>query len=128
LKKRCFDYCIVDEASQITLPVCLGPLRYANIFILVGDNYQLPPVVQSEKAKKGGLSSSLFKLLSETHPKSIVTLNHQYRMNKEIMSLANHLIYGNKLVCGTKEVENREFDILKENSGKNWIANFLCNG
>jgi DNA replication ATP-dependent helicase Dna2 len=39
-KKR-FDYCIVDEASQITQPVCLGPLRYADIFVLVGDHYQV---------------------------------------------------------------------------------------
>jgi DNA replication ATP-dependent helicase Dna2 len=39
-----FDVCIVDEASQVTQPVCLGPLRYANSFVLVGDHYQLPPV------------------------------------------------------------------------------------
>ncbi|KAK5240441.1 DNA replication endonuclease-helicase Dna2, partial [Exophiala xenobiotica] len=31
---RTFDYCIVDEASQITLPVCLGPIRMARTFIL----------------------------------------------------------------------------------------------
>jgi DNA replication ATP-dependent helicase Dna2 len=29
-----FDYCIVDEASQLTLPVCIGPLRFADKFIL----------------------------------------------------------------------------------------------
>ena len=40
-----FDYCIVDEASQLTLPVCIGPLRYADKFVLVGDHYQLPPLV-----------------------------------------------------------------------------------
>ena len=37
-----FDYCIVDEASQITQPVCLGPLRFADVFVLVGDHYQVP--------------------------------------------------------------------------------------
>lgn len=45
--RRQFDYCIVDEASQITLPTCLGPLRYADKFILVGDHFQLPPLVRS---------------------------------------------------------------------------------
>lgn len=45
--KRRFDYCIVDEASQITLPTCLGPLRHADKFILVGDHLQLPPLVRS---------------------------------------------------------------------------------
>lgn len=43
--RRKFDYCIVDEASQITLPTCLGPLRYAERFVLVGDHKQLPPLV-----------------------------------------------------------------------------------
>lgn len=43
--RRHFDYCIVDEASQITLPTCLGPLRYADKFVLVGDHFQLPPLV-----------------------------------------------------------------------------------
>lgn len=46
--RREFDYCIVDEASQITLPTCLGPLRFAQKFVLVGDHYQLPPLVGLE--------------------------------------------------------------------------------
>ena len=49
--QRSFDYCIVDEASQITQPVCIGPLRRARVFILVGDHYQLPPLVQSVEAR-----------------------------------------------------------------------------
>ena len=43
--KRKFDVCIVDEASQVTLPTCLGPLRFAKKFVLVGDHNQLPPLV-----------------------------------------------------------------------------------
>ena len=43
--KRHFDVCIVDEASQVTLPTCLGPLRFADTFVLVGDHNQLPPLV-----------------------------------------------------------------------------------
>ena len=49
--RRSFDVCIVDEASQITLPASLGPLRYASMFVLVGDHYQLPPLVQSQQAR-----------------------------------------------------------------------------
>ena len=51
--KRRFDYCIVDEASQVTLPVCLGPLQYADVFVLVGDHYQLPPLVRCCAACRG---------------------------------------------------------------------------
>ncbi len=43
--------CIIDEASQLTLPVSLGPLRHASMFVLVGDHYQLPPLVQSQQAR-----------------------------------------------------------------------------
>ena len=51
LAKHHFDYCIVDEASQITQPVCIGAVRLADVFVLIGDHNQLPPLVQSEKAR-----------------------------------------------------------------------------
>ena len=114
--QRIFDYCIVDEASQITLPVCLGPIRLARTFILVGDHYQLPPLVQNKEAREGGLSISLFKLLSDTHPSSVVNLEHQYRMCAEIMSLSNTLIYDGRLKCGTSLVANRSMRVEKMNA------------
>lgn len=109
--QRIFDYCIVDEASQITLPVCLGPIRMARTFILVGDHYQLPPLVQNKEAQEGGLDISLFKLLSDSHPSSVVSLEHQYRMCEEIMLLSNSLIYSGRLKCGTPEVASRSLEI-----------------
>ena len=109
--KRKFDYCIVDEASQITLPVCLGPLRFCDTFILVGDHYQLPPIVKSNTAKIMGLQVSLFKRLSEAHPEAVVNLEHQYRMNSDIMLLSNTLIYDYKLRCGTPQVADWVLDI-----------------
>lgn len=36
-----FDYCIIDEASQLTIPSCLGVILQAKVFILVGDLYQV---------------------------------------------------------------------------------------
>ena len=109
--ERTFDYCIVDEASQITLPVCLGPIRLARTFVLVGDHNQLPPLVQNEDARKGGLDISLFKHLSDVHPSSVVYLEHQYRMCKDIMSLSNNLIYSGRLKCGNEEVAERRLTI-----------------
>lgn len=49
--RRKFDFCIVDEASQISQPICLGPLFYAKRFVLVGDHQQLPPIVQNHEAR-----------------------------------------------------------------------------
>ena len=109
--QRIFDYCIVDEASQITLPVCLGPIRMARIFILVGDHYQLPPLVQNKEALEGGLDISLFKMLSDKNPSSVVNLEHQYRMCEDIMTLSNTLIYDGRLKCGTQSVANRSITI-----------------
>jgi DNA replication ATP-dependent helicase Dna2 len=105
--RRIFDYCIVDEASQITLPVCLGPIRMAKSFILVGDHHQLPPLVQNKEASEGGLDISLFKLLCEAHPQAVVSLEHQYRMCADIMLLSNTFIYSGRLKCGTPAVASR---------------------
>ena len=57
--------------------VCLGPLRYANRFILVGDHYQLPPLVRNPQAREKGMDVSLFKRLGEAHPQAAVQLTHQ---------------------------------------------------
>ncbi|KAJ5935398.1 hypothetical protein N7466_004945 [Penicillium verhagenii] len=111
--QRIFDYCIVDEASQITLPVCVGPIRMARCFVLVGDHYQLPPLVQSKAAAEGGLDVSLFKLLSDSQPDSVVNLEHQYRMCEDVMLLSNTLIYSGRLKCGTPGVAARSLEIPK---------------
>ncbi|KAF7299539.1 DNA replication helicase [Mycena chlorophos] len=105
--RRKFDYCIVDEASQITLPSCLGPLRFAQTFVLVGDHHQLPPLVRNKDARKGGLDVSLFRRLSEAHPYAVIDMSHQYRMNEDIMTLSNRLVYNGKLRCGSEEVAKR---------------------
>jgi DNA replication ATP-dependent helicase Dna2 len=51
-----FDVVIVDEAGQISQPAVIGALMAADSFILVGDHMQLPPLVVSELAEKGGRS------------------------------------------------------------------------
>ncbi|GAK67711.1 DNA replication helicase DNA2 [Moesziomyces antarcticus] len=107
-----FDYCIVDEASQIPLPTCLGPLRFADKFVLVGDHHQLPPLVKNAEAKAGGLDVSLFKLLCERHgDAAMVALRSQYRMNADIMRLANELVYSGQLRAGTEQVRDRRLEL-----------------
>ena len=54
--------------------------------------------------REGGMDVSLFKRLSERHPHAVVSLEHQYRMNQDIMKLSNTLIYENRLKCGTESV------------------------
>ena len=107
--RRKFDVCIVDEASQIPEPIALGPLRTARRFILVGDHNQLPPLVKSRQAKAGGMDVSLFKRLCDAHPGSVAPLGIQYRMNEDIQSISNALVYAGALRCGSAAVAQSRY-------------------
>jgi DNA replication ATP-dependent helicase Dna2 len=73
------------KTLQVMEPHCLSALSRAEMFVLVGDHNQLPPLVISKEAASMGMSDSLFKRLSDAHPAAIVTLTKQYRMNFDIM-------------------------------------------
>lgn len=119
-RRRKFDYCIVDEASQVTLPTCLGPIRYADRFILVGDHFQLSPLVKNPAAQEGGLDVSLFKRLSDHRPESVVNLEHQYRMCKDIMMVSNRLIYDGRLKCGSEAIASQYLHIPDKGAVAGW--------
>ena len=108
-----FDWCIVDEASQITVPGVLGPLMHARKFVLIGDHNQLPPLVRSQDARKLGLEDSLFQILHTAHPQAVVELRVQYRMASDIQDVANTLVYSSKLVCGSKKAAARTLFVLE---------------
>lgn len=95
-----FDYCILDEATQVNLPISLAPLEWSKKFILVGDDNQLSPLVKSKKAIEMGLKESLFTRLSKIDSRNVTNLTIQYRMNEDIMKLSNFLVYNNMLKCG----------------------------
>ncbi|QLL30280.1 hypothetical protein HG536_0A00970 [Torulaspora globosa] len=111
LREKDFDYVILDEASQISMPIALAPLRLGEKFIMVGDHHQLPPLVKNEAARVGGLEQSLFKILCDDHPQSVSELTIQYRMCEDIMALSNFLIYQKKLKCGSDQVRDQTFNI-----------------
>uniref|UniRef100_A0A5B7AJ85 DNA helicase n=2 Tax=Davidia involucrata TaxID=16924 RepID=A0A5B7AJ85_DAVIN len=125
LANKRFDVCIMDEAGQTTLPVSLGPLMFASIFVLVGDHYQLPPLVQSTEARESGMGVSLFCRLSEAHPQAISALQSQYRMSAGIMELSNALIYDNRLRCGSSEVENAKLKYTTLKFVSPWLKEVL---
>ena len=117
-----FDYCIVDEAGQMTQPAALGPLRLASQFVLVGDHCQLPPLCRSERARELGYEVSLFKRLSDAHPSAVVRLGSQYRMNADIQLLSNELVYGHRLRCGNDDVASARLVLPRERSfGVAWL-------
>lgn len=77
LGKVSFDYVIVDEASQTLEPIILESLFYAKRFILIGDYFQLSPLVKCPEAEKKGMAVSLFERLCLQNPDSVCKLTEQ---------------------------------------------------
>ncbi|XP_052304624.1 uncharacterized protein LOC18106539 isoform X1 [Populus trichocarpa] len=85
---------VVDEAAQLkecesTIPLQLSGLRHA---VLIGDERQLPAMVQSEISKEAEFGRSLFeRLVILGHEKHL--LNMQYRMHPSISLFPNKEFY-----------------------------------
>jgi DNA replication ATP-dependent helicase Dna2 len=125
-----FDLCIVDEAGQITEPSILQVLMLSRQVVLVGDSKQLPPLVHSAVSSINGLSKSLLARLEETYEKLdsypfITSLVTQYRMNTQIMSLANYLIYGNAMKAANSLVANATLSISINFTKHIWLQSLL---
>lgn len=112
-----FDTVIIDEAGKANLSETTVPMQLGRKYILVGDNKQLPPYIDSEEITtfsnkynnieksevEEALGSSLFEdfLEDEQYPKeSAILLNYQYRMNPEIGEYISELFYNNELRSG----------------------------
>ncbi|XAR73624.1 hypothetical protein NMG60_11007659 [Bertholletia excelsa] len=97
---------IIDEAAQLkecesTIPLQLSGLRHA---ILIGDELQLPAMVQSEICKEKDFGRSLFeRLVLLGHRKHL--LNIQYRMHPSISLFPNMEFYENMIMDAPKVKE-----------------------
>ncbi|GKZ01089.1 hypothetical protein MPSEU_001060500 [Mayamaea pseudoterrestris] len=122
-----FDVVIVDEAGQISQPAIIGALMSADTFVLVGDHMQLPPLVSSELAEKGGYGVSMLKLLADAHPDVVAKLSFQYRMNADICQMSNDLIYNGALKCANDNVRNQMLVLTgyPENVAQGWLRDTL---
>lgn len=110
------------------LPICIGPLKFSDKFVLVGDHYQLPPLfAQSDENNVEPVS--LFKHLCEANPQAITYLSLQYRMNQDIMLLTNHLVYEYRLLCANDSIAKKQLEIpnvhLQECDSQCWINQVL---
>lgn len=94
-----FDWAIVDEAAQASIPSTLIPILKAQRFVLVGDHFQLPPVVLNQEAKDLGLAQSLMDFLARMYPYQLMRLNRQYRMHQVINDLVSAMFYDGELIA-----------------------------
>ncbi|XP_060189971.1 uncharacterized protein LOC132618998 [Lycium barbarum] len=92
---------VIDEAAQLkecesTIPLQLPGLHYA---ILIGDEKQLPAMVQSKICEKAEFGRSLFeRLVNLGHKKHL--LNVQYRMHPKISMFPNREFYQKQIMDG----------------------------
>ncbi|XP_033169254.1 DNA replication ATP-dependent helicase/nuclease DNA2 [Drosophila mauritiana] len=122
-QRRHFDYCIVDEATQVLQPTVLRPLIHCSKFVLVGDPEQLPPIIRSKEARQRGADETLFQRLDSEEATAVLSL--QYRMNKTITRLANELTYGGDLKCASDEVSGARFELELLNQAPRWVQRAL---
>ncbi|GJR23597.1 UvrD-like helicase, ATP-binding domain, P-loop containing nucleoside triphosphate hydrolase [Tanacetum coccineum] len=90
---------VIDEAAQLTeaestIPLQLPGMKHA---ILVGDERQLPAMVNSNVCIESGFGRSLFDRLSSLgHSKHLLSV--QYRMHPSISFFPNMKFYQNQIV------------------------------
>jgi len=94
-----YNTIVIDEAGQALEPACWIPILKARKVILAGDHFQLSPTIKSNEAGRNGLSNTLLEKTVLLHPESVVLLNEQYRMHKDIMGYASKVFYENKLLA-----------------------------
>ncbi|KAI3868195.1 hypothetical protein MKX03_004105 [Papaver bracteatum] len=100
---------VVDEAAQLkecesAIPLQLPDVKHA---ILIGDELQLPAMVQRKISENAGFGRSLFeRLVSLKHDKHL--LNVQYRMHPSISVFPNEQFY-NKQILDASNVTERSY-------------------
>ncbi len=115
LEGRKFDLCVIDEATQSTEPSCLIPAVKAHKLVMAGDHKQLPPTILNEKAKKEGLSETMFERLIALYGDDIKTLlKVQYRMHEKIMKFSDDRFYQGTLIADDTVKENTLSDITSQ--------------
>ncbi|XP_074364158.1 uncharacterized protein LOC141704897 [Apium graveolens] len=92
---------VIDEAAQLkecesTIPLQLSGLRHA---VLIGDEKQLPAMVQSKISQKADFGRSLYeRLVNLGHKKHMLKV--QYRMHPSISLFPKEQFYENKILDG----------------------------
>lgn len=108
LSEFVFDLCIIDECSKATATETLVPMVRSKRWILVGDEKQLPAMVEDAlkdhsvldefELDRSELETTLFSRFAQSLPSACkTTLNQQHRMVREIGDLISHCFYGGEL-------------------------------
>jgi len=93
-----FDYVIVDEAAQMSIPLALPAIMHGNRLIFVGDHQQLDPIVPLDTGNSF-FDYSVFKRLADLYPQDITLLDQSYRLNESLIHIPNKLFYNDRITA-----------------------------
>jgi serine/threonine protein kinase len=118
LREQQFDWAIIDEAGRATAPELLVPLVRSRRAIVVGDERQLPPMLEDLSnddlarlgTSKAQLTESLFATLvaqgqEGEHIPAVQMLTTQHRSHPAIGRLVSSVFYGGKLTHAAETAE-----------------------
>ncbi len=109
LAGRKFSTLFIDEAAQAMEPACWIAIAKAGRVIFAGDHLQLPPIVKSPDAMRGGLGKSLMEVAVENQQDAVTLLTMQYRMNDKIMRFSSDWFYGGQLTSAPEVAQRASF-------------------
>ena len=121
-----FDVAIVDEVCKATLPEILAPLLVSKKAILLGDPNQLPPVFCSEEIdvirRIDDCNLDKYMYIDELFnvSRNTISLNTQYRMNKEIGSMISNVFYNGTITNGRDASDDKALTWITYNPTKAW--------
>nr|BBH85387.1 hypothetical protein KTC_01380 [Thermosporothrix sp. COM3] len=134
-----FDTVIIDEVSKATPPEILLPAIRGKKLILIGDQHQLPPMIDDktldQMAEENGLDPQTYHQLNQSYfarlyrdaPASKKCMLHiQYRMHPDIMAAINQF-YERPLECGLNQPDlerdhQLEVPLVDKNKHLVWVT------
>lgn len=88
-----FDVVLVDEASQVTLPLAIMAMLAGSKYVFIGDENQLPPVTVFSEQKAS--QTSIFAFLAGRGSETM--LNITYRLNDALAEWPSRTFYREEL-------------------------------
>ncbi len=89
-----FDTVFIDESSQALISAAMIAMDMGKRFVIVGDPYQLPPVLRQFRGDSSKFSA--FTFFYHLNP-SAFWLRRHYRSNSEIIDFAARFVYGGRI-------------------------------
>lgn len=102
-----FDYVIIDEAAQMSIPLALAAITRGQRVIFVGDHKQLDPIMPSDSGN-WLFAKSVFKHMVDTYPENVTMLDKSYRLSNSLVRIPSRLFYDG-LLRTARDEDNREY-------------------